>query len=44
MIGAGTNIKAALSCGGGGKGIGIEIDKITFEKAKAYLASPSYKS
>ena len=38
MMGSGTNIRAAMSCGGGRKAIGIEIDQNTFEKARAYLA------
>jgi hypothetical protein len=41
MMGAGTNIKAAFSCGGGRKAIGIEIDRVTCERAMAYIASPS---
>jgi 16S rRNA G966 N2-methylase RsmD len=41
MMGAGTNIKAALSCGGGRKAIGVEIDRVTCEKATAYVTSPS---
>lgn len=39
MMGTGTNIKAALNCGSGRKGIGIEIDYTTFEKARAYIAA-----
>jgi ParB/Sulfiredoxin domain len=41
MMGAGTNIKAAVNCGGGRKAIGIEIDPVTCGKAMAYVASPS---
>ena len=37
MAGAGTNIKAALNCGAGRKGIGIEIDRIRCEIARAYI-------
>jgi 16S rRNA G966 N2-methylase RsmD len=40
MMGAGTNIKAALSCGGR-RAVGIEIDRVTCEKAMVYIASPS---
>ena len=39
MMGAGTNIKAALNCGSGRKGIGIEINQVTYELARADLAS-----
>ena len=39
MMGAGTNIKATLNCGSGRKGIGIEIDQTTCEKARANLTS-----
>ena len=39
MMGVGTNIKAALNCGSGRKGIGIEIDQVTCKKAKAYIAA-----
>ncbi|MGA7899842.1 MAG: DNA methyltransferase, partial [Nitrososphaeraceae archaeon] len=39
MMGAGTNIKAALNCGSGRKGIGIEINQATCEIARAYLTS-----
>ena len=35
MMGVGTNIKATLNCGSGRKGIGIEIDQIICEKARA---------
>jgi hypothetical protein len=41
MMGAGTNIKAAVNCGGGRKAIGIEIDRVTCETAMAYITSPS---
>lgn len=44
IMGTGTNIKAALSCGGERKSIGIELDQKTYEKAIANLASPSDKS
>ena len=39
MTGSGTNINAALNCGSGRKGIGIEIDHTTFEKAKADIST-----
>ena len=39
MMGAGTNIKSALNCGSGRKGIGIEIDQVTCEKARARIAA-----
>jgi hypothetical protein len=39
MMGAGTNIKATLNCGSGRKGIGIEINQVTYELARAALAS-----
>ena len=39
MTGAGTNIKATLNCGSGRKGIGIEINQVTYELARADLAS-----
>ena len=39
MMGAGTNIKATLNCGSGRKGIGIEINQVTYELARADLAS-----
>ncbi len=39
MMGAGTNIKATLNCGSGRKGIGIDIDQVTCEKARANLTS-----
>jgi DNA modification methylase len=35
MMGVGTNIKATLECGSGRKGIGIDIDPVTYEKARA---------
>jgi predicted RNA methylase len=38
MMGAGTNIKAALDCGGGRRAIGIELDPATFEVARASTA------
>jgi hypothetical protein len=41
MMGAGTNIKAAVNSGGGRKAIGIEIDRVTCETAMAYITSPS---
>ena len=31
MTGVGTNIKATLNCGSGRKGIGIEINQVTYE-------------
>jgi hypothetical protein len=37
MMGSGTNIKAALNCSSGRKGIGIEINQVTCEKARAYI-------
>ena len=39
MMGAGTNIKATLNCGSGRKGIGIEINQVTYEIARADLTS-----
>jgi hypothetical protein len=39
MMRAGTNIKATLNCGSGRKGIGIEINQITCEIARANIAS-----
>ena len=39
MMGAGTNIKATLNCGSGRKGIGIEINQVTYELARADLTS-----
>ena len=39
MMGAGTNIKAALNCASRRKGIGIEIDHTTCEKARADIAA-----
>ena len=35
MMGVGTNIKATLNCGSGRKGIGIDIDPVTCELARA---------
>ena len=39
MMGAGTNIKATLNCGSGRKGIGIEVNQVTYELARADLTS-----
>ena len=39
MMGAGTNVKAAMGCGGNRRAIGIEIDQKTFEIARANLTS-----
>ena len=39
MMGAGTNIKALLNCGSGRKGIGIDIDQVTCQKAAADIAA-----
>lgn len=41
-MGAGTNIKATLNCGLGRKGIGIDIDQVTCENARANLASSNF--
>jgi len=41
MMGAGTNIKATLDCGSGRKGIGIDTDQVTCEKARTYVAASS---
>ncbi|MGA9841582.1 MAG: hypothetical protein WBQ25_04645 [Nitrososphaeraceae archaeon] len=35
MMGAGTNIKATLNCGSDRKGIGIDINPVTCELARA---------
>ena len=40
MAESGTNIKAALNCGSARKAIGVEIDQVTCEIARAYIAMP----
>ncbi len=39
MVGTGTNIIAALNCGEGRRGIGIEIDPVTYDKARANVTA-----
>ena len=39
MMGTGTNIKATLDCVSRRKGVGIDIDQVTCEIARANIAS-----
>ena len=43
MMEAGTNIKAVLNCGSGRKGIGIDINQVKCEIARADLASSLFR-